>query len=153
VTTTPTEWRTRLAVHYTGPDNVEHEITPIQSFTPTFSTTAEPLHSIERTHVGVVYSPQSLTFSMTVPAVGDAAAKLTAIALQGQHFDITLQEQVGNDWSFSTIVMKDCVITSASPTPATISGVPQAQFSGFSMHVESTDTHNTKTVAPPQSGS
>jgi hypothetical protein len=89
---------------------------------------------------------------MTVPAVGDAVAKLTAIALQGQQFDIALQEQTGNDWSFSTIVMKACVITSASPTPATISGVPQAQFSGFSMHVESTDSHNTKTVSPPQSG-
>lgn len=151
--TTPTEWKTRLAVHYTDPDGHDHEITPIQSFTPTFSTSAEPLHSIERTHVGVVYTPQSLTFSMTVPAVGDAAAQLTAIALQGQQFDIALQEQTGNDWSFSTIVMKDCIITSASPTPATISGVPQAQFSGFSMHVESTDTHNVKTVSPPQSGS
>lgn len=152
MTTTPTEWKTRLAVHYTDPNGVEHDITPIQSFTPTFSTTAEPLHSIERTHVGVVYSPQALTFSMTVPAVGDAVAKLTAIALQGQQFDIALQEQTGNDWSFSTIVMKACVITSASPTPATISGVPQAQFSGFSMHVEATDSHNTKTVSPPQSG-
>lgn len=153
MTTTPTEWKTRLAVRYTDPDGHDHDITPIQSFTPTFSTTAEPLHSIERTHVGVVYSPQSLTFSMTVPAIGEAAAKLTAIALQGQHFDITLQEQTGNDWSFSTIVMKDCIITSASPTPATVSGVPQAQFSGFSMWTEATGTDNTKTVSPPQSGS
>jgi hypothetical protein len=153
VSITPTEWNTRLAVHYTDPDNVDHVISPIQSFTPTFSTTAEPLHSIERTHVGVVYSPQSLTFSMTVPVVGDAVGKLTAIALQGQLFDIALQEQSGSDWSFSTIVMKDCVITSASPTPASISGVPQAQFSGFSMHVEATDAGNTKTVSPPQSGS
>jgi hypothetical protein len=153
VTTTPIEWRTRLAVRYTDPDGAEHEISPIQSFTPTFATSAEPLHSIERTHVGVVYSPQSLTFSMTVPAVGDAVAKLTAIALQGQEFDIALLEQTGNDWSFSTIVMKRCIITSASPTPATISGVPQAQFSGFSMQAETTDTSNNKTVAPPQSGS
>jgi hypothetical protein len=150
--TTPSDWQTRLAVHYTDSTG-DHEISPIQSFTPTFSTSAEPLHSIERTHVGVVFSPQSLTFSMTVPAIGDTAAKLTALALTGQRFDISLQEKTGSDWSFSTIVMKDCVITSAGPTAATVSGAPQAQFSGFSMHVESTDAGSTKTVSPPQSGS
>ncbi|HEX3931749.1 MAG TPA: hypothetical protein VHW64_13670 [Nocardioides sp.] len=147
----PTDWNTRLAVTYTDPDGTDHQITPITSFTPTFGTTAEPLHSIERTHVGVVFSPQQLTFSMTVPAVGDAAGKLTAIALQGQRFKVTLQEQIGNDWSFSTIVMDQCVITSASPSPATVSGVPSATFSGFSNHVESTDSSSQKTTAPPQS--
>jgi thiamine pyrophosphokinase len=90
---------------------------------------------------------------MSVPAIGDTAAKLTHLALIGQRFDITLQEKTGNDWSFSTIVLKDCVITSAGPTAATISGAPQAQFSGFSMHVEATDAENNKTVSPPQSGS
>lgn len=146
--TTTTDWSTRLAVSYRDPNGQDHVITPIQSFTPSFATTAEPLHSIERTHVGVVYSPQSLTFSMTVPVVGDAVGKLTAIALQGQKFDITLQEASGSDWTFSTIVMQECVITSASPTPASVSGVPSAQFSGFSLHVEATDSSNVKTVSP-----
>ena len=150
--TAPSDWKTRLAVHYTDATG-DHEISPIQSFTPTFSTSAEPIHSIERTHVGVVFNPQSLTFSMTVSAIGDTAAKLTALALVGQRFDIALQEQTGSDWSFSTIVLKDCVITSAGPTSATISGTPQAQFSGFSMHVESTGADLTKTVSPPQSRS
>jgi hypothetical protein len=153
VTVTPTEWNTRLTVHYTDPNGVEHQISPVTSFTPTFSTTAEALHSIERTHVGVVYSPQALTFSLTVPVIGDAAAKLTAIALQGQRFSISLMEASGDDWSFSTLLLAECIITSASPTPASISGVPQAQFSGFSLHVEATDSANTKTVSPPQSGS
>lgn len=153
MTVTPTEWKTRLAVKYTDPNGVEHEISPITSFTPTFTTSAEPIHSIERSHVGVIYSPQSLTFSMTVPVIGDTAAKLTAIALQGQHFNITLMEAAGDDWSFSSIVLADCIITSATPTPASTSGVPQAQFSGFSLHVESTDSTATKTVSPPQSGS
>jgi len=149
----PADWKTRLAVHWTDDRGKDHDVSPIQSFTPTFSTNAEPIHSIERTHVGVVFSPQSLTFSLTVSAIGDAAAQLTKLALEGSRFDVTLQEQTGNDWSFSTIVMKDCVITSAGPTSATISGTPQAQFSGFSMHVETTATDNTKTVSPPQSGS
>ena len=146
-----TSWNTRLAVHYKDADG-EHEISPIQSFVPTFGTSAEPLHSIERTDVGVVATPQSLTFSMSVNAIGPAAAQLTALALGGTQFDILLLELVGNDWSFSTILMKRCVITSASPTSATISGAPQATFSGFSLAVEATDSNNVKSSAPPQSG-
>jgi hypothetical protein len=149
MTTPESSWNTRLAVHYTDGAG-EHEISPIQSFTPTFAMSAEPLHSIERTHVGVVTTPASLTFSMTVSAIGSAAAQLTALALNGTQFDITLLEQSGNDWSFSTIVMSRCVITSAGPTTATISGAPQATFSGFSMHVDSTDTAGVKTSGPPQ---
>lgn len=142
-------WNTRLAVNYTDAQG-EHEISPIQSFTPTFATSAEPLHSIERTHVGVVSTPQSMTFSMTVNAIGPAAAQLTALALNGTPFTISLWEKVGNDWSFSTIVMSSCVITSAGPTSAAISGAPQATFSGFSMHVDSTDSGGTKTSGPAQ---
>lgn len=148
MTTPETSWNTRLAVHYTD-DTGEHEISPIQSFTPTFAMSTEPLHSIERTHVGVVASPASLTFSMTVNAIGPAAAQLTALALKGSQFDITLLEQTGNDWSFSTIVMSRCVITSAGPTTATVTGAPQATFSGFSMHVDATDTTGAKTSGPP----
>lgn len=150
MTTPETSWNTRLAVHYTD-DTGEHEISPIQSFTPTFAMSTEPLHSIERTHVGVVASPASLTFSMTVNAIGPAAAQLTALALKGSQFDITLLEQTGNDWSFSTIVMTRCVITSAGPTTATVTGAPQATFSGFSMHVDATDAANVKTSVPPNS--
>jgi hypothetical protein len=145
---TENNWTTRLAVKYTDEDGKDHEISPIQSFTPTFATSAEPLHSIERTHVGVVATPQSLTFSMTVNAIGPAAAELTALALNGTEFDITLQELVGNDWSFSTIVMRRCVITSAGPTAATISGAPQATFSGFSMQVDATDNNGVMTTSP-----
>src|SRR3954471_8740854 len=98
-------WNTRLLVRYTDDQGNEHEISPIQSFTPTFATTAEPLHSIERTHVGVVTNPYSLTFSMTVNAIGAATAQLTALALSAGEFSISMQERSGNDWSFSTIVL------------------------------------------------
>lgn len=144
-----TSWNTRLAVRYTDTTGT-HDITPIQSFSPTFATSAEPLHSIERTHVGVVATPQSLTFSMSVNAIGPAAAQLTAIALNGTQFEIVLQEQVGNDWAFSTIVLSKCVITSAVPTSATVSGAPTATFSGFSMHTDVTDSGGVKTSGPPQ---
>lgn len=147
--TVPSDWNTRLAVSYVDPEGNKQQITPITSFTPTFATAAEALHSIERTHVGVVRSPISLTFAITVPVIGDAVAKLTAIALSGQRFAIHLQEQIGNDWSFSTIVLNECIITSSSPTPATLSGVPSAQFSGFSLQVETTDKRGTQTIAPP----
>lgn len=146
-----TSWQTRLAVRFTDDKGVDHEISPIQSFTPTFATTAEPLHSIERTHVGVVVQPYSLTFSLTVNAIGPSTAQLTALALNATEFSITLQEKTGDDWSFSTIVLSRCVITSASPTAATVMGAPQATFSGFSMHVDATDTLGVKTSGPVQS--
>jgi hypothetical protein len=126
------DWNTRLAVSYQeGGTTVE--ITPIDSFSPTFSLNAEVLNSIEQTHVGVVYTPQAMTFSMTVKAIGDVAAKLTALAFAGTRFDIILQEANGADWSFKNIVMSDCVITSANPSPAVVSGAPAATFSGFSL--------------------
>ena len=145
-----TNWNTRLTVRYTDDKGVDHEISPIQSFTPTFATAAEPLHSIERTHVGVVTQPNSLTFSLTVNAIGPVTAQLTALALNGTEFSITLQEKTGDDWSFSTIVLTRCIITSVSPTAATVMGAPQATFSGFSMHVDATDTQGIKTSGPLQ---
>jgi hypothetical protein len=127
------DWNTRLAVSYQAEGTEEVQITPIDSFSPTFSLNAEALHSIEDTHLGVVYSPEAMTFSMTVRAIGDVAAQLTALAFAGTRFKVILQESNGSDWSFKTIVMSDCVITSANPSPAGISGAPAATFSGFSL--------------------
>jgi len=128
------DWKnTRLAVSYTDEDKNSVDVTPVDAYSPTFSLNAEVIHSLERTHVGVIFAPQSISFSVTVKAIGDAAAKLTMLALKGKRFDITLQEQDGSDWSFDSIVLSDCIITSASPTPATLSGAPAATFSGFSL--------------------
>ncbi|HEX6683628.1 MAG TPA: hypothetical protein VF062_12575 [Candidatus Limnocylindrales bacterium] len=128
------DWRSRLAVSYVDEDGQEVNVTPIDSFSPSFSLNAETLHSIEATHIGVVYTPQTITFSLTVRAIGEAAAKLTLLAVQGKRFNITLGEtDDGTDWSFDSIVLSDCIITSASPSPATISGAPAATFSGMSL--------------------
>lgn len=127
------DWRTRLAVLYQEEGGEQIVISPIDSFTPTFTLSAEVLHSIQETHIGVIYNPQSLTFSMTVRAIGDVPAQLTALALNGTPFNIILQENTGDDWSFSKIVMSDCIITSAAPSNATLQGAPTATFSGFSL--------------------
>src|SRR4051812_38352164 len=124
------EWRSRLAVTFKKGNDVI-TITPIDSFTPTFSLATEPLHSIEATHLGAIYSPQSMTFSMTVKAIGDVAGQLTKLAMDGTPFDITLMEGEGDDWSFVTVVMRNCIITSCTPSTATIAGAPSATFSGF----------------------
>jgi hypothetical protein len=126
------DWKTRLAVVYSS-EGKDVTISPIDSFTPTFSLGAEIMHSIQETHIGVIYNPQNISFSMTVKAVGDVAAQLTLLAMKGQRFNITLQEYDGDDWSFKTIVLSGCIITSASPSNATISGVPSATFSGLSL--------------------
>jgi hypothetical protein len=132
------DWNTRLAVTYTDEDGNTVNVSPIDTFTPSFSLSAEVLHSIEATHIGVVYNPQAISFSMSVKAIGDVAAQLTSLALAGKRFDITLLESDGGaDWSFKKLVMKDCIITSATPTTATISGAPSATFSGFSLAASS----------------
>jgi hypothetical protein len=143
------DWRTRLAVVYKAGDGPDVTISPIDSFTPTFSLSAEILHSIQETHIGVIYNTQSLTFSMTVRAIGDVAAQLTTLALNGTRFDITLQEFDGNDWAFSKIVMSDCIITSASPSNATINGAPSATFSGVSLGASVEDKASNLTTVPP----
>lgn len=128
------DWKnTRLAVSYTDEDGSNVDVSPIDAYSPTFSLGAEVLHSLERTHLGVVFAPQSISFSLTVKAIGDAAAKLTILAMKGKRFNITLQEEQGTDWSFKSLVLSDCIITSASPTPASLSGAPAATFSGFSL--------------------
>ena len=81
------DWRSRLAVSYVDEDKQAAEITPIDSFSPTFSTSAEVLHSLEQTHIGMVFTPQNITFSMTVRAIGDAVANLTRLAMLGKRFD------------------------------------------------------------------
>jgi hypothetical protein len=70
---------------------------------------------------------------MTVRAIGDVAAKLTALAFAGTRFNVILQVEDGGDWAFKSLVMSDCIITSASPSAVTPSGAPTATFSGFSL--------------------
>jgi hypothetical protein len=130
------EWKTRLAVSFTpSTGGGAVTISPIDSFTPTFALGAEPIHSIEATHLGVIYQPRNMTFSMTVKAIGDVAGQLTALAMEGTRFDITLLEQAntGDDWAFKSLVMSNCVITSAGPSSVSTTGAPSATFSGFSL--------------------
>ncbi|QVN21760.1 hypothetical protein [Burkholderia pyrrocinia] len=142
------DWNTRLAVSYTA-NNQTKTITPIDSFTPTFALAAEPLHSIEHTHIGVIYSPQAMTFTMTVKAIGTIAAELTALAINRTPFDVTLQESAnGNDWSYASVVMHNCVITSAVPSTALVTGAPTATFTGFCLGASETDKNNTTATLP-----
>jgi len=128
------DWKSRLAVSYVDETNTEVLITPIDSFTPTFTLSTEVIHSLERTHVGVVYAPKGMAFSMTVKAIGDVAARLTTLAFDGRRFNLILQEtDDGNDWSFKKLVLSSCIITSASPSAATPAGAPSATFSGVSL--------------------
>jgi hypothetical protein len=129
------DWNTRLTVKYQF-NGETVLISPIDQFSPTFALGAEPLHSVERTHIGVVYQPKSMTFSMTVRAIGGVVGRLTALALNGTPFDIIVQVETGGDWSFADIVMRRCIITSCQPGAVTISGAPSATFSGFSLETQ-----------------
>jgi hypothetical protein len=142
------DWNTRLAVSYTDEDGNLVNVTPIDSFSPSFSLNVEAVHSLERTHIGAVFSPKAITFSMSVKAIGDVAARLTALALKGKRFNITLQENTGTDWAFKTIVLADCLITSATPTSAAVSGAPSATFTGLALQA-TTDGKNGETATAP----
>ncbi len=128
------DWKTRLAVSYVDANGNAVSVTPIDSFSPSFALSADVLHSIEQTHLGMIYSPQAITFSMTVKAIGGVVGQLTALALSRTSFDVTLQESnTGTDWGFHSVVLAKCIITSASPTNATTTGAPSATFSGVSL--------------------
>jgi len=129
-------WQSRLAVKYKAGNGQEELISPIDSFQPSFGLGAEALHSVEKTHIGVVYSPQQITFSLTVKAIGPVAARLMKLALDGTPFDIVLiegEDANGPQWSFKEVLLSQCVITSATPTSAATTGAPTASFSGFSL--------------------
>lgn len=119
-------WKTRLEVSIGS-----KAITAVDSFTPTFTTQTTPVHSIEADNIGAIYHPQTATFTMTLKAIGTAVAELTAMALSGKKFDISLAESKGTDWTFNKMLFRDCVITSANPSNVVIDGVPTATFNGI----------------------
>lgn len=127
-------WNSRLSVKYDDGEG-EQLITPIDSFQPTFAMNAEALSSIEATHIGVVFLPEQMSFSIAVKALGPATAQLTKLALNGTPFRIVMEEMDEGDaeWSLSEVLLDQCIITNATPTNATISGAPTATFSGFAL--------------------
>jgi hypothetical protein len=120
------DWKTRLEVSVDG-----KAISPIDSFTPTITTPTTVIHSIESDNVGSIYQPQTATFTMTLKAIGPNVAELTKIALEGRKFNISVAEKKGTDWTFSKLLFRDCVITSANPSNVVIDGAPTATFNGI----------------------
>jgi hypothetical protein len=122
-------WKqTRLAVYV---DTTM--ITPVDSFTPSFSLNTETIHSLEATHVGYVANPETFSFSIAVKAIGGGAALLMNLAMTGAEFSIGLERQTGSvddEWSFEGLLLEKCLITSANPSNATVNGAPAATFSG-----------------------
>jgi hypothetical protein len=127
------DWNTRLVVSV---NNIT--VTPIESFTPTYTTPVTPIHSIEADNVGAIVHPQTATFTMTVKALAKTpgvqstnAADLAGLAIAGTKFNILLQHNQGTDWAFASLQFRDCIITSANPSNAVMDGVPIATFSGM----------------------
>ncbi|HUC72326.1 MAG TPA: hypothetical protein VMS01_14150 [Stellaceae bacterium] len=133
-------WSSRLEVQVNSVT-----LTPITSFTTTFASSVTQIHSIEADNVGVIVKPQTMTFTMTVPALGpdqtnphSTAASLYQLAIAGTAFDVALSVASGTDWVFQQLLFRGCYITSANPSSVnvgTTSGlldtVPVAMFSGI----------------------
>ena len=127
------QWKSRLAVRF---GDTLADITPIESFQPSFSMNAEPLSSIEAINIGVVYMTEQINFTITAKAIGASAARLTKLALDGTPFQIVMVESddgADAEWSLQEILLDKCVITNATPSAAAISGAPTATFSGFAL--------------------
>jgi hypothetical protein len=120
------DWNSRLQVSVNGAP-----VTPIETFTPTYTTPVTPIHSIEADNVGAMFHPLTATFTMTVKAIGANVATLTKFAIAGTKFNIALGHVKGNDWSFAQLLFRDCIITATNPSNAVIDGVPIATFNGI----------------------
>jgi len=145
------QWKSRLAIKYDTGDG-EDDITPIESFQPTFAMNAEPLHSVEAISIGVVYMPPQLNFTITVKALGTATARLTMLALNGTPFKIVMEEVDDGDdaeWSLTEVLMDQCIITNAVPSSAAISGAPTATFSGFALGGHTKSASETAVAGAP----
>ncbi|MFD3565994.1 hypothetical protein [Streptomyces sp. NPDC058667] len=123
------KWDTRLTVML---DTAV--VTPIDSFTPTFNSPVQPLHSLEADNVAHVVQPKAFTFSMAVKAIGPVVAKLTQMALSHASFKIGVQEASGSDWTFQQVAFSDCFITSTAST-IVIDGVPTTTFNCICLEV------------------
>ena len=142
------DWNTRLAVTV-GTDLVS----PIETFSPTFTTPFRVQHSLEKDNVGFVREPFTFTFNMTVRAISDpgaanGAARLTKLALDGTEFQITVVRadgSPGNQWAFQETLFKRCFITSAQSSSITLQDSPTATFSGICLQYEVTDQQGTVT--------
>ncbi|MEU2391304.1 hypothetical protein [Streptomyces sp. NPDC007369] len=149
MTTPANTWmHSRLAVVVDG--NSAEPLTPVDSFTPTFTVNAEVVHSLEATHVGYIAQPASFTFQMSVKAIGGAAAKLTRMAMTGQEFSIGLYQAKGSktdEWDFQELLFTKCLITSANPSNAVVNGAPVATFSGVAREAVMND--GARTQLPP----
>lgn len=122
------DWNTRLVVEVAG-----KAVCPIDSFNPTITAPAVPIHSIEADNVGVSYGPRTATFTMALKAIGAPVATLTKLALDRTRFSIGMMEveDGSGDWSFTKLLFRDCIITSANPSNVMIDSCPAASFSGI----------------------
>lgn len=122
----PLNWKTRLELSVDG-----KVVSAIDSFTPTFTTQTTPIHSIEADNIGAIFHPQTATFTMSLKAIGPNVAELTKLAIAGTKFNISVAEKKGTDWTFSKMLFRDCLITSANPSNVVIDGAPAATFNGI----------------------
>jgi hypothetical protein len=135
------DWNTRLVVQFSSDGVNFTDITPIDSFQQTVKTDAQAVHSLEQTHVGAVFSPADIQFTMTVKQSATVLADLTKAALDRTRFAIAVQKSsssTGNDWSLSSIVLSNCVITSLQVGPFTLTAgqVPTMIIGGVSLHTQ-----------------
>lgn len=118
------DWDTRLEVTVGGVT-----ITPIDIFNPRFSTTHTVIHSIESDRVGYLRRPFEFTFDMTIQANAAVVADLVEMALNAREFDVSIAERRGTDWTFSSVALSRCIITSTNPSNIIRDGIPVATFS------------------------
>jgi len=117
------DWNSKLSVKLgTAP------VSPVTTFTPTFTTAQTPLHSIESDNVGTIQGATTYTFIIVLPANSAAVAALTANAITRAPFTLTVSEESGNDWAFKSLTFDGCQVTQAQPSTIGIDGVPQATF-------------------------
>lgn len=156
------DWNTRLAIVYQNVDQTtgqlqgsQLQITPITSFQSTINTAATALHSLEQTHVGAVFSPADIQFTMTVVQSASEMGHIMELGLNRARFQIGVVVNEVNpdtgvsDWNLQQVILSNCLVTSmqVGPIVNTPGVAPTMIISGVSLHVAVTAADGTSASA------
>lgn len=74
------------------------------------------------------------------------------LAMRGIEFQVGMfraDGSVPDEWDFDSIILENCLVTSANPSNATINGAPMATFSGVARRGSATTAGGTPSNTLP----
>jgi len=149
-------WKTKLAVSIVQ-ENADGTITvkllsPILSLSPTLTTPATPIDSVEESNLGYVYGPTRFAFRMIVQGIQlrdssgatqtdvSNVAQLLLMQMERSEFSVVITENTSQgDWVFSSMLFNRCVIINSNAVEVPVPGAaPMISFTCLALGMEGT---------------